>query len=71
MVLPVNNNSPQSENNETEALTSIHGTYTLAATDEPETTETERLMIRHFMETLAEISLSIATRKLNRQEKNR
>ena len=71
MVLPVNNNSRQSEKPESEALTSIHQTYTLAATDEPETTETERLMIRHFIETLAEISLSIATRKLNRQEKNR
>jgi hypothetical protein len=47
-------------------LTCIHHAYTLAATNDSETTEIDQIMIRHFIETLAEISLSIASRKVNR-----
>ena len=54
-----------------EALTSIHGAYTLAATNEPETNEAEELMARHFVETLAEVALSVASRKLAEQEQPR
>jgi hypothetical protein len=46
-----------------EALTSIHSTYTLAATDKTESNEMDNVIIRHFIETVAEISLSIASRK--------
>jgi hypothetical protein len=51
-----------------EALTSIHAMYTLAANDEAETSEVDRVIVRHFLETIAEISLSVASRKLNKQE---
>ena len=71
MVLPVNNNSPQSENSEPKALTSIHGTYTLAATNEPETSEVDKVIVRHFIETLAEIAISVASRKINRGDQGR
>ena len=71
MVLPVNNNYPQSENDGTEALTSIHGTYTLAATNEPETSEVDKMILRHFIETLAEIAISVASRKINRGDQDR
>jgi hypothetical protein len=60
-----------SEKYHPEALTGIHGAYTLAATNEHETGEVEQLMIRHFIETLAEISLSIASRLITQQEQNR
>jgi hypothetical protein len=46
-----------------EALTSIHRTYTLAATDEAESNEVDTVIIRHFLETIAEVALSLAIRK--------
>ena len=43
-------------------LTGIHTSYTVSAT--PETSsEIEELMIRNFLDTLAEVALSIASRK--------
>jgi hypothetical protein len=61
---------PDFNNGPSEALTSIHHTYTLAATNDIEGSEVERLMVKHFIETLAEISLAIASRKINEQEQS-
>ena len=49
-------------NNEERALTSIHGTYTLSNTEES-FNEVDRLAVKHFLNTLAEIALAIASRK--------
>ena len=54
-----------------EALTSIRAAYTLAATNETEEPELDTLMVKHFIQTLAEISVSVASRRLSRQEPNR
>ena len=51
-----------------EALTSIHHTYTLAATDEAEINEVDKVIVKHFEEIIAEISLAIASRKLSNRE---
>ncbi len=61
MELPVD--KEEDENCQFQALTSIHAAYTLAATNESETSEVETVIIRHFTETLAEIALSVASRK--------
>jgi hypothetical protein len=47
-----------------EVLTSIHRAYTLAATNEHEFNEVEESMVNHFLETLAEVSLAVASRKI-------
>jgi hypothetical protein len=62
---------PESEPSLPEALTSIHRAYTLAATNEHAEGEVEDLMIRHFIETLAEVALSVASRKAAQQENTR
>jgi hypothetical protein len=51
-----------------EALTSIHHTYTLAATDEAENYNLDKVIVKHFEETIAEIALAIASRKENNRE---
>jgi uncharacterized protein YutE (UPF0331/DUF86 family) len=43
-------------------LTSIHGMYTLSNTEES-SNEVDRLAVKHFLNTLAEIALAIASRK--------
>ncbi|MGD0511243.1 MAG: hypothetical protein ABSA33_05380 [Candidatus Micrarchaeaceae archaeon] len=43
-------------------LTSIHGTYTLSNTEE-RFNEVDKLTVKHFLNTLAEIALAIASRK--------
>ena len=48
----------------TEALTSIHGAYTLHTPHEPDTNEVDDLMVRRFLHTLAEISLAVASRRM-------
>ena len=53
----------KSENHEEKALTCIRPAYTLSDTPEPESTETESLIVKNFLNTLAEIALSIASRK--------
>ncbi len=53
----------KSEKHEEKALTCIHSAYTLFDTPEPESTETESLIVKNFLNTLAEISLSISSRK--------
>jgi hypothetical protein len=50
-----------------EALTSIHSMYTLAATDEAETNEVDKVIVKHFLEMVAEIALSVASRKQDRR----
>jgi hypothetical protein len=68
MEMPVNDKDLESDESQDTALTSIHRTYTLAATNEPVTSEVDRVTVRYFMETLAEIALSVASRKVSRQE---
>ena len=55
------NNSPD---NGEKVLTSIHGTYTLSNTEEC-FNEVDRLAVKQFLNTLAEIALAIASRKDN------
>ena len=52
-----------SENSRKKALTCIHPSYTLSDTPEPDSNETESLIVKIFLNTLAEIALSIASRK--------
>ena len=49
-------NSPKTQ----ESLTCIHSPYTLSAT--PESAEVDELTIKNFLNTLAEIALSVAAR---------
>ena len=53
---------PDSQDSPSEALTSIGHMYTLAATNEAGS-EIDEIMVRHFVETVAEIALAIASRK--------
>jgi hypothetical protein len=55
-----------SQNLDLSALTSIRDMYTLSPTQED--SETDRIMIQNFIHTLAEISLSIASRKQGKAE---
>jgi hypothetical protein len=50
------------ENHKDKALTRIHPSYTLSDTPEPDSNETESLIVKNFLDTLAEVSLSIASR---------
>ena len=63
---PTNETQEKFEKSRLEALTSIRGAYTLAAT--ANVSEVEGLMIRHFIETLAEVALSVASRKAEQKE---
>jgi len=49
------------ENSDPLALTSIRGTYTLASTQK----NADEIMKNTFLETLAEVAMSIASRKVN------
>ena len=51
------------KNNRQKALTCIRSAYTMAGTPEPDLNETESLIVKNFLNTLAEIALSIASRK--------
>ena len=44
-------------------LTCIHNTYTVSDTTETGTSEVDKIMIKAFLQTLAEIALSIAVRE--------
>ena len=50
------------KNNRQKALTCIRSAYTLAGT--PNGGEVDKLMIEQFLKTLAEVSLSIASRNI-------
>jgi hypothetical protein len=66
MTLPTDPSS--SDRCQPKALTSIHHTYTLAATDEAVTSEVDKVIVKHFEEIIAEISLAIASRQVNNRE---
>ena len=51
------------ENNEEKLLTPIQPSYTVSGTHD----EVDKLMIKNFVNTLAEIALSIASRKVKDQ----
>ncbi len=51
-------------------LTRIRGAYTLAATNEPETSEIDRMTMKHFVETMAEVALSVASRRATRKQES-
>jgi hypothetical protein len=57
------NDLSSSDEHHPEALTSIHHTYTLAATDEAEISEVGKVIFKKFEEIIAEIALSVASRK--------
>jgi hypothetical protein len=52
------------ENDRQNPLTCIHGAYTLSGPQEAHTNGAERLMISHFLETLAEVAMSVASRQV-------
>ena len=58
----------ESQNNgqEKKALTGIPDAYTLAAN--PDEGEVESIMIKQFLNTLAEVSLAVASRNIVRKE---
>ena len=58
--MKVNRDKPK--NQEEKALTRIRPAYTLFDTPEPDSNETENLIVKNFLNTLADISLSIASR---------
>jgi hypothetical protein len=58
---PLNN----SLEDQKKVLTSIHGTYTLSNTRE-EIADLDEQTVKNFLNTLAEIALAIASRKIKR-----
>ena len=56
------NNSPDDQK---KALTSIHGMYTLSNT-RAEIADIDEQTVKNFLNTLAEIALAIASRKIKR-----
>ena len=60
----------ESGNGPSDPLTRIRDAYTLAATDEAGGAEIEALIVRHFLETLAEVALAVASRRMGRQEQS-
>jgi hypothetical protein len=63
----------ESENNSLDdgkrVLTSIHGMYTLSTTL-AEANQADAIMMKHFLQTLAEIALAVASRKSKGKEVN-
>ena len=49
-----------------EVLTSIRGMYTLATPHEAVPGDVEEVAVRHFLDTLAEVALAVASRKARR-----
>jgi hypothetical protein len=56
------NQEPDKKEKGDAPLTCIHDAYTLHATPE-DGGEAERVMVRHFLATLAEVALAVAARK--------
>ena len=52
------------DNNNENLLTRIRNAYTVGDTDNLETEEMNSLIVKSFINTLAEVSLSIASRKV-------
>ena len=57
------------ENNDNRLLTGIHHAYTVGDTTDLETEEMNELIIKDFINTLAKVSLSIASRKVKETER--
>ncbi len=55
--------SEEAQSGHEKSLTNIHSAYTLADTQKGNGNEVKDLMVKHFIETLAEVALSIASRK--------
>ncbi|MFC1956001.1 hypothetical protein ACFLWZ_05710 [Chloroflexota bacterium] len=53
----------QSEDSRQNVLTGIPSSYTLSATQTEETSEVNELMVKYFLNTLAEIALAVASRR--------
>ena len=51
------------ENNRQKLLTGIHYAYTMCGTPESDLDEVDQLTVKHFLNTLVEVSLDIAFRK--------
>ncbi len=56
------------QENDRDLLTGIHPSYTLAAAPE-RSSELDEMVIRNFLNTLAEVSLAIASRKIKENSK--
>ena len=56
----------ESENIRLNVLTGIDPAYTLSATQKDEAGEVDELMVKNFLDTLAEVALAIASRKAER-----
>jgi len=56
------------KNNRQEALTCIRSAYTMAGTPEYEDEEVNQQTVKHFLNTLAEVSLSITLRSSGRSD---
>lgn len=56
--------------NQEKALTCIHPSYTIPCTPEPESKERDELIVKYFLNNLAEVSFSIASR-INAEKENR
>ena len=64
MTYPENNYQNINE----KSLTGIRNAYTVTDTNEPETEEMNELIVKTFNNTLAEVSLSITSRKTMEKE---
>jgi len=58
------NDGKSTQNNRQKRLTCIRNAYTLAATHE-DASEVDRLMVKQFLDTLAEVALAVATRRVS------
>ncbi len=58
--------SGDSESGRQNPLTCIRDAYTLASPQEVDANEVDRLMVKYFLDTLAEVALSVASRKVGR-----
>jgi len=65
----MNRKQDNHKNNSPDPLTRIRETYTLAYTLEC-TNEADEVLVRHFLHTLAEIALAVASRNLKDREQN-
>jgi len=64
MVNPENNNPEEIPE---QALTSIHGAYTLSNTNQ-DAGEVDKLIVNQFLRTLAEVAMAVASRKKSTPE---
>ena len=58
-------NEETNGNNRPKSLTCIRRAYTLCDTPEPESNEIESLIIKTFLNTLAEVAIAIASREVS------